>query len=100
MGSKARRRPQHLASKLIQIRKAFGLSQTQVGQHLGIDVHPGRISEYELGLREPSLPTLLAYARVARVHLEDLVDDEVSLPTCLPGNFDYIAVSRQRRLVP
>ena len=66
---------------------------------MGIEIHPGRISEYELGLREPSLITLLAYAHAARVHLEDLVDDEVLLPNSLPGTFDYHAASRRRRIV-
>ena len=36
-------------------------------------MHYGRISEYEQGKREPSLMTLLAYARTAQVHLEDIV---------------------------
>ena len=61
--------------------------------------YPGRISEYELGLREPSLTTLLAYARAAQIHLEDLVDDDVSLPNHLPGTFDYQNVSRRRRRI-
>lgn len=48
-----------------------------------------RISEYESGAREPSLRILLAYGRVARVHLETLIDDEAILPNELPGNFDF-----------
>jgi hypothetical protein len=31
----------------------------------------------------------LAYARVARVHLETLIDDEATLPQKLPGNFNF-----------
>jgi len=50
---------------------------------------PARISEYESGTREPSLWMLLAYARVARVHLETLVDDDASLPEKLPSNFNF-----------
>lgn len=50
---------------------------------------PARISEYESGAREPSLWILLAYGRVARVHLETLIDDEATLPNKLPGNFDF-----------
>ena len=49
----------------------------------------GRFSEYETGARRPSLWMLLAYARVARVHLETLIDDEVPLPNTLPGNFIF-----------
>ena len=48
-----------------------------------------RISEYESGIREPSLWVLLAYGRVARVHLETIIDDEAALPEKLPGNFNY-----------
>jgi transcriptional regulator with XRE-family HTH domain len=49
----------------------------------------GRISEYELGKREPTLMTILQYARTAGVHVEDLIDDELDLPARLPGNFRY-----------
>ena len=49
----------------------------------------GRISEYERGIREPSLWVLLAYARAACIHLEDLVDDEIELPAELPGTVIY-----------
>jgi hypothetical protein len=55
----------------------------------GDSFHVGRISEYESNLREPSLLVLLAYARVARVHLEDIVDDAIELPNRLPGSVFY-----------
>jgi hypothetical protein len=48
-----------------------------------------RISEYELGRREPSLSMLLAYARVAGVHLEDIVNDYLELPDKLPGKVKH-----------
>ena len=48
-----------------------------------------RISEYETDTREPSLWVLLAYGRVARVHVEALIDDEAILPQKLPGNFNF-----------
>ena len=48
-----------------------------------------RISDYELDKNEPSLMTVMAYARVAGVHMEDLVDDELDLPAKLPGNVRY-----------
>jgi hypothetical protein len=48
-----------------------------------------RISEYERGRREPSLWVLLAYARAACIHLEDLVDDAIDLPAKLPGHVIY-----------
>jgi len=48
-----------------------------------------RISEYESGRREPSLLVLLAYARVAGIHLEEIVDDKLELSDKLPGNVKY-----------
>jgi transcriptional regulator with XRE-family HTH domain len=91
MNSRRRPRPANLAKKLRQIRHLLGLSQTEMVKHLNAreSMHYGRISEYELGRREPSLLTLLAYARVAGVHLEDLVDDTLLLPEELPGNVVY-----------
>lgn len=70
---------------------ALGLSQSEMLQHLGAEhsVQTARISEYESGAREPSLWILLAYARVARVHLESIIDDEAILPEKIPGNFHF-----------
>jgi len=48
-----------------------------------------RISEYETGVREPSLWILLNYGRVARVHLESLIDDNATVPDKLPGSFSF-----------
>jgi transcriptional regulator with XRE-family HTH domain len=54
-----------------------------------------RISNYERGDREPPLPILLRYARVAGVHMEALVDDELDLPDKLPGTTEHEAIKRQ-----
>lgn len=91
MGTKPRYRPKNLGQKLLEIRNALGLSQSEMIRRLGAEgsFSAARISEYESGVREPALPTLLAYASAARVHLEYIVDDEVSLPDELPGTFDY-----------
>ena len=91
MGTKARYRPKNLARKLRQIRNALGLSQSEMLRRLGAEnsFSVARISEYETGVREPALWVLLAYGRVARVHLESLVDDNAALPAKLPGNFNF-----------
>ena len=96
MGS-PRPKPLRLAEKLLHIRTALGLSQTEMLQRLGLSdaMHYGRISEYEQGKREPNLMTLLAYARTASVHLEDIVDDDLELPRKLPGNVNYRGLSRK-----
>jgi transcriptional regulator with XRE-family HTH domain len=83
----ARRRPKHLAEKLLQIRTALGLSQTEMHRRLSVEdeIPYTRISDYELDKGEPTLMILLQYARVAGVHMEDLVDDEIDLPEKLPS---------------
>lgn len=94
-----RPRPLRLAEKLLQIRNGLGLSQTQMLEKLGLGdtMHYGRISEYEQDKREPSLITLLAYARAANVHLEDIVDDDFDLPRKLPGNANYRGIRKSNR---
>ncbi|HEX8071650.1 MAG TPA: helix-turn-helix transcriptional regulator [Pyrinomonadaceae bacterium] len=83
----ARPKPKRLAEKLLMVRQALGLSQPEMLKRLGLaeDMQYARISEYEQGVREPSLLTLLAYSRVAGVHMEVLADDEVDLPAKLPA---------------
>jgi len=92
-----RPKPDRLAEKLRQIRDALGLSQTEMLRHLGLDESTkyARISEYELGQREPPLMTILAYARLAAVHVEDIIDDELDLPAKLPGNVRYQGLKRK-----
>jgi len=91
MGTKSRYRPKNLARKLREIRKSLGLSQSEMLRRLEADklFSVARISDYELGVREPSLWVLLAYGRIARVHLESLIDDDATLPAKLPGNFNF-----------
>jgi transcriptional regulator with XRE-family HTH domain len=86
MGKKARQKPKRLAEKLLQIRTALGLSQSEMLKRLDVEdqIDYTAISKYELGRNEPSLVILLRYARVARVHMEDLVDDALDLPDKLP----------------
>lgn len=80
MGYK-RPRPDRLSEKLRQIRLGLGLSQTQMVAKLGLDdIRPSHISRYETNDREPSLKTLLRYARAAGVALENLADDDLDLP--------------------
>ncbi len=85
MGSRARPKPKRLAAKLVQLRTALGLSQNGLIRELGVDLTQNRISEYETGKGEPSLPVLLRYARLAGVCVEVLIDDELNLPDKLPA---------------
>jgi hypothetical protein len=43
------------------------------------------VSTYEIDQREPPLKVLLAYARVANVSVEALIDDALDLPERLPA---------------
>jgi transcriptional regulator with XRE-family HTH domain len=83
----ARPKPERLAEKLRQIRVMLGLSQPAMLKRLGLEetIQYARISEYETDIREPSLMTLLEYARAANVYLDALVDDGLDLPENLPS---------------
>ena len=86
-----RRRPKRLAEKLRMIRTTLGLSQPEMLRRLGVEnqIDYTTISKYELDKNEPPLDILFKYARVAGIHLEDLVDDDLDLPAKLPGNVKY-----------
>lgn len=85
MGQKARPKPKRLAEKLLQIRLALGLSQSEMFGRLEVEdlISYKQISKYELGLTEPPLVVLLRYARAARVSTDMLIDDEMDLPARL-----------------
>ena len=88
MGRSRRPRPARLAAKLRQIRTALGLTQEQMFECLGetkTALYPGHISLYEGSRREPPLPVLLRYARIAGVYVDVLIDDELDLPDRLPA---------------
>jgi len=86
MGRKPRSKPQHLARKLLQIRTGLGYSQSEFRRLLKLEdlMEYKRISEFELGTAEPSLPVLLRYARVANISTDVIIDDELDLPDKLP----------------
>lgn len=87
MGKRPRMKQERLAEKLLQIRQALGLSQSDMLRLLGFGkvLDYKRISEYELGRNEPPLAVLLSYARAAGVCLDILIDDEMDLPARLPA---------------
>jgi transcriptional regulator with XRE-family HTH domain len=87
MGRKARPKPKRLAEKLLRIREALGVSQSEMFRRLDVDEFSEvkRISDYETGKNEPPLPVLLAYARLAGVCVDTLIDDAADLPSKLPA---------------
>ena len=80
MGRTRRRKPKHLGRKLAAIRNDLGVSQSEMARLLDLQASYTVVSSYELGTGEPDLLTLLRYARLARVSVESLIDDKVSLP--------------------
>ena len=87
MGKRARMKQERLAEKLLQIRLALGLSQSEMLRRLGFEdaLDYKRISEYELGKNEPPLAVLLSYARAVNVSTDVLIDDQLDLPAKLPA---------------
>ncbi len=87
MGSRARPKPERLAEKLLQIRLALELSQDGMlaRLELGESHFRSAVSGYELGTREPPLPVILKYARLAGICTDVLLDDELDLPANLPA---------------
>lgn len=78
-------RPKRLAEKLLQIRSALGLSQSEMIRRLGLEdtLTAPEISAFEIGRGEPNLLTLLKYARAVGISTDVLVDDELDLPSKL-----------------
>ena len=70
-----RKKTANLPAKLLAIREKLGVSQSQLAKLLEIEDGTARVSEYEIGRREPNLITLLKYAKLARVSLDTLADD-------------------------
>lgn len=87
MGKKARPKPKHLAEKLLCIREALGVTQSEMFKRLDVEEFSElkRISDYETGKSEPPLAVLLRYARVAGVCVDVLIDDKLDLPAKLPA---------------
>jgi transcriptional regulator with XRE-family HTH domain len=104
MGRTQREKPARLGEKLLQIRTALGLSQSEMLRHLGLEDRLQRddVSKYERGVREPSLMVLLAYAEAANLYVDALIKDSVDLPQVLPSRNKHAGIelttaSRRKR---
>jgi len=87
MGTSRRPRPARLAAKLQQIRGRLGLTQAEMFEQLGdtgTRLYVGHIDDYEKDRRVPTLQVVLAYARVAGISMEVIVDDALDLPSRIP----------------
>lgn len=84
VGSKPQKRPKRLARKLALIREREGVTQAVMATRLrkhGAEkaTHSGYVADFENERRIPSLLTLLAYARIAKVSTDYLIDDGLDL---------------------
>lgn len=86
MGRKERTKPERLAEKLKAIRVSKDLTAEALIEQLDcpkITLYRSSITEFENGKREPPSLILLAYARLAAIAVETLIDDELDLPKSL-----------------
>jgi transcriptional regulator with XRE-family HTH domain len=78
-----RNRPKRLAEKLRRIREALGLSQKQMAERLseraGVKSTYRNVSKYERDKSTPYIEIVLAYARLANVEMNEIVDDDLEL---------------------
>jgi transcriptional regulator with XRE-family HTH domain len=96
MGKAPRRKPARLAEKLLEIRRALGLSQNGMIRRLGEtdELTQAEISAYERGVRVPSLLVLLKYSDIAMVWIDVLVNDALDLPPRLPSRVKHEGMPR------
>ena len=83
MGKAKEEKPKRIAEKLRQIRIALNFSQSEMADALArqnVKIYRGYIGNYETGHSLPSLLILRAYAKVARITMDVMVDDELDLP--------------------
>ena len=85
----AKNRPKRLAEKLLQIREALGLSQKEMAERLskqaGVKITYRNVSKYERDKSVPYIEIVLAYARLANVEMNQIVDDDLDIePTEWP----------------
>ena len=63
--------PMHFPARLIQLRKALGLTQQSLAETA--ELHVNQIRRYEAGTAQPTLEALIRLAKVLHVTLDDLV---------------------------
>ncbi len=99
MGRSVRPRPKRLGEKLRHIRSTLNLTLQQLIERLNYNdspIYPTNISGMERGEREPSLFLLLAYARLAGISTDMLIDDNLDLPKKLPAISTNIGYRRNQ----
>ncbi len=83
MGRGKREFPKRLGQKLRQIRLQLNIeTYEEMITRLNcseVKLHPSSIYLFEQGEREPLLIVLLKYSRLAKIPVENLIDDDLNL---------------------
>ncbi len=66
--------PMHFPARLIQLRKAAGLTQQTLAE--AAELHVNQIRRYEAGTAQPTLDALIRLAKALHVSLDGLVFEE------------------------
>jgi len=74
-----REKPKYLPEKLYGVRERLGASQIEMARLIRFQGSGARISDYEIGKREPNLMVLLSYAKAGGISTDMLIDDSVEL---------------------
>lgn len=77
----AKQIPERLGEKLRAIRERKGWTLDQMAAAIGKtgESRRSRIYEWETGIRQPDLLELLAYARLAEISTDALIDDDLDM---------------------
>lgn len=77
----ARSIPIHLGRKLKDVRLSLGYTLEEMANAVGKEgaSRRSRVYEWETGVRQPDLDCLLAYAQLAGISTDALIDDSVTV---------------------
>jgi transcriptional regulator with XRE-family HTH domain len=82
MGRAKAEQPKLLARKVKEIRLKLGFTQEEMARALekqGVKIYRGYVGLYEIGERMPPVLIILAYAKVAGISTDQLIDDRLEL---------------------
>ena len=91
--------PRNMGPKLKRIREELGVSQGEMLNRLGFgetdSLFRSSISGYELGTRLPPPNVILAYARLANIYTDALLDDNLDLsPEKIPYKHKNVGIRK------
>jgi phage repressor protein C with HTH and peptisase S24 domain len=91
---------ENLGTRIARLRKAKGLSQTQLGTDCNWERGQARVSNYEKGLREPNLADLRTLANALDVSLMELIEGSVTQAAEAPATYAHVPDATEYALVP